>query len=49
MNLQKEDELNYVEIIFFIAENGDEYRVAMRSVENMNICVVEVLTNVRSI
>ena len=32
-----------------IAENEDEYRVAMRSVENINICVVEVLTNVRSI
>ena len=32
-----------------IAENGDEYRVAMRSVENINICVVEVLTNLRSI
>ena len=34
-----------------IAEDEDEYRVAMRtrSVENINICVVEVSTNVRSI
>ena len=32
-----------------IAENEDEYRVAMRSVENINICVVEVSTKVRSI
>ena len=31
-----------------IAENEDEYRVAMRSVENINICVVEVSTKVRS-